>query len=489
MLYTFRPALLPISNYSSSSAGVRSQGAALNVTGNNILFLQEEFWINEFTGLTDNQFISGVMNSLLSTYPKSLAIIKQSLSMLECSLFCLATGQFYFANFLGRKNSYNPSNPNNIVAGNLNLIWSTQQPAKATPGQKLGIQDTNFIDEAYAMSDFTMKFPLAYGMWNIGFSMEKLHWMVSYFVKNNLAKSLGLGWPTETNVRMVNNNTIDSAVIDRWFNFITAPTYTLPILQNYIPQVSPEQLPTDNSGGQILGFGANNVMDFSFLKYLVAMSIYEGAIESYYTPPVPMNPWNIDNSKLWYRIGNVFGWGQVHVPNYWGTNYMFLDTAYATRITSYTSGPAAAGTQDADWTIKTSSNADNGDPLFTAVRTVNGVTYTATYQLLYNQMLTDQTQAQALLLEWEPNMGYSDFAFPTLPTSITEVIPGNVCNYTYSQWAQYRDLLSQAHPVELAGTNQQVTIGDLTMIGWNQMTYSDWSINFAQPQDFPVIGN
>lgn len=489
VLYTFKPALLPTSNYSPSSKGVASYTTGLNVSGNNICFLQQEVFINEFTTMTENEFMNSIMNTLISSYPKSLTLVKQSLSLLECSLFCLATGQFYFANFLGKKGPYSPNNPNSVSAGNLNLIWSTQEPARAPLNERLGIQNTEFVDEAYALSDFSMKFQMSYGMWNVGFDMDKLNWLVSYFVKNNLAKVLGLGWPTETNLRMINNKTIDGAVVDRWFNFITSPTTTIPFLQNYIPQVTPEQLPVDSSGGQILGYGANNVMNFSFLGYLVAMSIFEGAIESYYTPPVPMNPMNIDNTKLWYRIGNVFGWGQVHVPVLWGTNYAFLDTAYGTRVTSFTITQAAAGTQDSDWTIQNRTTAENStDPLITAVKTANGVTYTAVYQLLYNQILTDQTQAQALLLEWEPNMGYDTFAFPQLPTSITEIIPNNVAQMTYEDWLRYRDLQSQTHPVTMQDGSQK-TIGDLTKIGWNQMTYSDWNITFAFPQDAPVFAN
>lgn len=488
--YSFRPALVPISNFNpTSSIGNKSIGTGLNVTGNNILYLQQEFWINEFSQMTKNKFLDAILTGLMSEYPKSLAIVKQSLSLLECSLFCLATGQFYFANFIGKKNPPDLGDPNSVTQGELNLIWSTQQPAKAPLAKIWNIQNTPLWNELRRLSNFVLKYPMSLGMWNVGYDMKKLNWIISYYVKNNLAMSMDLGWPTETNVSMVKNGTIDGAIIDRWFNFITSSTTTIPFLQNYVAQVTPEQLPVNNNGGQILGFGANNVMSFSFLGYVCAMSIFEGAIESYYTQPVPMNPFNLSGTKLWYRIGNVFGWGQVHVPNYWGTNYMFLDTDYGMKITNFTE-VAAGGTPDSDWSIKTvGTTEDNDDPLITAIKTANGITYTATYQLLYNQILTDQTQAQALLLEWEPNMGYGDFCFPKLPTSINQVIPGNVVGFTYSKWLQYRDLKSQDFPVTVTSTGQRTTIGDLTKIGWNQMTYSDWNITFAFPADAPVVAN
>lgn len=65
-------------------------------------------------------------------------------------------------------------------------------------------------------------------------------------------------------------------------------------------------------------------------------------------------------------------------------------------------------------------------------------------------MLDDMTQAQALLLNWEPNMGYDRYCFPCLPTDITDTLSrtvnpnstavsgqiatvGNSCGLTFAQ--------------------------------------------------------
>ncbi|MBO7716384.1 MAG: hypothetical protein J6S85_26340 [Methanobrevibacter sp.] len=49
--------------------------------------------------------------------------------------------------------------------------------------------------------------------------------------------------------------------------------------------------------GQPLGYGINNVCDFSYTRNIVAMTSFEGAIDQYYTTNVPFNPYNIDGAK------------------------------------------------------------------------------------------------------------------------------------------------------------------------------------------------
>jgi hypothetical protein len=77
-------------------------------------------------------------------------------------------------------------------------------------------------------------------------------------------------------------------------------------LQNSFKLVQQEQAPTNgNNGGSILGFGVNNINDFSYLNNVVAYISMDGSMETYTTPYVPFNPYT--NSKTFYRLGGTWG--------------------------------------------------------------------------------------------------------------------------------------------------------------------------------------
>ena len=153
-----------------------------------------------------------------------------------------------------------------------------------------------------------------------------------------------------------------------------------------------------------------------------------------------------------------------------------------------------------------------------------------------NQMLDDMTQAQALLLNWEPDMGYDRYCFPNLPTDITEVMSytvnsnstavqgqiatvGNSCGLTFAQWAGLRDInclgtnvtvTNSANTIYTAtntnGTQTQTPTAvatqgqaldvlpptqyplmDLVKIGWNQLYLQPYQWRWNMPNDAPYI--
>lgn len=636
--YTFMPAVLPVSNFSQSDLGNRSFGTKMNVWGKNIMFLQTNFWTNEFVALTDDDYISSIQKQLIGTYSKSISIVKQELSILENTLFCLATGQFFFTDELGKRIQDDPNDPNNLAVGDANILWTTQAPRLKAENVPLGNVPQAFLkQELNAMSNWLMTWPLTINTFVIGYSLDRLELLCSYYMRTNLAYVLNLGWPTDANEKMVKKSSYDSPEISRWFNMMLTNNGTVPYFQNDIGMVTQEQMPSTPSGDTYealpLGYGINNICPFNYTDYIVAMTTYDGAIEQYYTTDVPFNPYNIPASKTWYRLGYMWGWGQVHVPNYWGTSWMILDpNAYLHVIAT---SQTAVNTDDYDWAPSwqtsptftssnqyipianyyyTSSNstviyvapgnnvpggayqiylnindiydstmnnpasyngiaptclniseetildmvnnneifineAGNGweevnnpnygtdsagssvagnypfdnNSVFIYTKVYNGLQYLVMYYIDYQQLLTDMVQAQAVLLEWEPGMGYDRYCFPNLPTATTDNLSytfnwpdsstsqtiGNSLGLNFLQWAMLRSLramgvnarITNGFNLLTTATNglkfplQQLPTGTIKKIlnlcapGYNQLYMAPYNYIFTMPNDAPYIAN
>lgn len=483
VMYTFLPAVLPVSNWSQSDIGNRSFGTKMNVYGRNILFLQVNFWTNEFVSVTDKDYISSVQKQLIGTYSKSISIMKNELSIIENALFCLATGQFLFTDELGKKILDDPNDPNNLALGQANMLWSTQSPRLTGATTTAGILPNAFLrQELNAFSTWLMMWPLTINTFNIGYSLNQLAVVCSFYMRSNLAFALNAGWPTETQMNMVNNSSYIKPALSQWYNLVLTDTNTVPYLQNDVGLVSPEisggiNEPSNNYSAQPLGYGINNICDMGYTRNIVAMTTFEGAIDQYYTTTIPFNPYNIPSSKTWYRIGYMWGWGQVHVPNYWGTSWMFLDpSAYVTVFQTFstaTTNPDCDWTQNISYTVGTTtynftqptnlsvtgftgsnetyawSNPGNGNPMaitsgattitpmcnfedgdgnpyFIYNKVLNGMQYTILVGYNVSQLLTDMTQAQATLELWEPGMGYKTYCFPALPSDTNDNMLINV---------------------------------------------------------------
>ena len=588
VVYRFTPAILPVSNFTQSDLGNRSFGTEMNVIGQNIMYLQTNFWTNEFTAVTSKDYLDSIQKQLIGTYSRSISMIKTELSILENTLFCLATGQFWITDAIGRKVLGNPNNPNTLNAGTAEIFWGAQSPrlmSKSDPFENSG--RTFLQHESDNISSWLMLFPLSINQFNIGYSAEKLTMICSYFMRNNLAHVLQMGWPTETNKKEISEKSYVNSYISQWFNLLLTDTGTIPYFQNDIGMVSSESQGTSNGNsfeGQPLGYGINNVCDFSYTKNIVAMTTFDGAIDQYYTTNVPFNPYNVEGTKTWYRLGYMWGWGQVHVPDYWGVSYMFLDNTSYMKIFSiqkidgtfndcdwqnapnanwFTGGITVSFTdftgasQDLSFSYN-STSYDNpmlssmtasssypaqcswldslGNPYFCYAKVVNGTCFAMFFGFNISQMLDDMTQAQALLLNWEPNMGYDRYCFPCLPTDITDTLSrtvnpnstavqgqiasvGNSCGLTFAQWAGLRDINCLGATLSVTNENNtiytatnsngsntqtstavatvgqaldvlptnQYTLMDLVKIGWNQLYLQPYQWRWNMPNDAPYL--
>ena len=483
--YVFKPAALPVSNYAQTDAGNRSFATEFQVYGQHILFLQTNFWSNEFVSLTKSDFISGIQEMLLGSYSKSIAMVKAMLGFQEAAMFSLASGQFFLTDWLGKTTDDDVGDPNNVDVGNITILWSTQQPVKSAELTTL-VNRTPIRKELNMLSTFMMKYDLAYNMFAIGYDLDKIHIDCSPYMRKNLAQVLNLGWPTETNMNMLNKKSYIGPELSRWFNITLTDTGTQPLLQNRIPLVAPEVAPNASGGGSPLGYGVNNVNDFGYLKHLVAYISMDGSVETYTTPYVPFNPYT--NSKTFYRLGGTWGWGQVHLPILSATNYALIDSRAYITINSITT----AATQDAnhDWQAALQSNTGTTtNPTYTATMIFNGIQYTCTYTLNIQQLLDDMTQAQAIEMLWEPGMGYDIYNFPTLPTTINGPMSDANSPFkntmSFATWAQYRSLTG-LNKSFLTNDGTKVPLIDLLNIGNNQGTFGPFAFNFSFPQDTPV---
>lgn len=592
VVYTFTPAILPVSNFTQSDLGNRSFGTQMNVVGKNIMYLQTNFWTNEFTALTSKKYMESIQKQLIGTYSRSISMIKTELSILENTLFCLATAQFWITDAIGQKVLGNPNNPNTLNTGTTEMFWGGQSPRLMSKNDPFENSGRTFLQhESDNISSWLMLFPLSINQFNIGYSADKLTMVCSYYMRNNLAHVLQMGWPTDTNKKEISEKSYTNAYISQWFNLLLTDTNTIPYFQNDIGMVSAESMGANNDGsytGQPLGYGINNVCDFSYTKNIVAMTSFEGAIDQYYTTNVPFNPYNIDGAKTWYRLGYMWGWGQVHVPDYWGVSYMFLhNTTYMNIFSIQVLAPTNSNAlNDMDWTnifnaqqlnnqswtvnitdftgasesitVNYDDNGEDnpmtqplgqtstfnqcvyvdslGNPYFAYVKVLNNKIYCMVFGFNLNQMLDDMTQAQAILLNWEPGMGYDRYCFPNLPTDISDVIShtvnpnatavqgqiatvGNSCGLTFAQWAGLRDINCLGSTVNVTNENNTIysatntngdntqtstsvaTVGqaldvlpagnysyiDLVKIGWNQLYLQPYQWRWNMPNDVPYI--
>lgn len=482
--YVFKPAALPVSNYAQTDAGNRSFATEFQVYGKHILFLQTNFWSNEFITLTKEDFITGIQEMLLGSYTKSIAMVKAMLGFQEAAMFSLASGQFFLTDWLGKTTDDDVGDPNNVDVGNITILWSTQQPAKAAQLTTL-TNRTPLRKELDMLSTFMMKFDLAYNMFAIGYDLDKIHIDCSPFMRKNLATALNLGWPTETNMNMLNKKSYLGPELSKWFNITLTDTGTQPLLQNRIPLVAPEVAPNAANGGNPLGYGVNNVNDFGYLKNLVAYISMDGSVETYTTPYVPFNPYT--NSKTFYRLGGTWGWGQVHLPILAATNYALIDSRAYITINGITTTTTTEANHEWQATLDNGGGANN--PTYNAVMVHNGIEYTANYTLNIQQLLDDMTQAQAIEQLWEPGMMYQVYNFPTLPTTIDGYISDKNSpfsnNMTFATWAQYRSLTG-LNKSFLTKDGNKVPLIDLLTIGTNQGTFGPFDFSFTFPQDTPV---
>ena len=482
--YVFKPAALPVSNYAQTDAGNRSFATEFQVYGKHILFLQTNFWSNEFITLTKEDFITGIQEMLLGSYTKSISMVKAMLGFQEAAMFSLASGQFFLTDWLGKTTDDDVGDPNNVDVGNITILWSTQQPAKAAQLTTL-TNRTPLRKELDMLSTFMMKFDLAYNMFAIGYDLDKIHIDCSPFMRKNLATALNLGWPTETNMNMLNKKSYLGPELSKWFNITLTDTGTQPLLQNRIPLVAPEVAPNAANGGNPLGYGVNNVNDFGYLKNLVAYISMDGSVETYTTPYVPFNPYT--NSKTFYRLGGTWGWGQVHLPILAATNYALIDSRAYITINGITTTTTTEANHEWQATLDNGGGANN--PTYNAVMVHNGIEYTANYTLNIQQLLDDMTQAQAIEQLWEPGMMYQVYNFPTLPTTIDGYISDKNSpfsnNMTFATWAQYRSLTG-LNKSFLTKDGNKVPLIDLLTIGTNQGTFGPFDFSFTFPQDTPV---
>ena len=675
--YTFMPAVLPVSNFSQSDMGNRSFGTQMNVFGKNIMFLQTNFWTNEFVALTSENYLDNIQKMLLGTYSKSIAIMKTELSIMENALFCLATGQYLFADEIGKKILQDPSDPNNLLVGTPQILWSTRQPRKDALDTFLGNIPQAFLkQELNALSTWLMTWGMTITTFAVGYSIDQLALACSYYMRSNLAMALNLGWPTDTNMQLVNRPSFVATALSQWFNLVLTDVNTMPYFQNEVGLVTQESMGQVNANGtfsgQPLGYGINNICNMNYTKNIIGMTVYAGALDQYYTTEVPFNPYNIASSKTWYRLGYTWGWGQVHVPNFWGTSWMFLDPnayievlnlpgayiqdaeytgsalkspqwlpindptlsgvttssiqftgnvipnvkvpgwyIYATTGTTagtyeLTSDPSTPGAYQAylslsgtgsDFTTvgtdpcalpgSTSGAALNigswsdfngstvgyydatgqfvsttvsslgnystiqsdevfADPIYAAVYVpANSGNTSGNFQLMLytyhlNQLLDDMTQAQAVELSWEPNMGYDTYCFQSLPSDINQPLArgsytttggsqtftplniqlpsgdtatiGNSCGLTFAQWAMTRSLRALSMNMQVTNSYNTITNGttgkpainngqlnlipngtrqllDMVRVGYDQLYMQPFQYLFNMPNGAPYISD
>ena len=681
--YTFMPAVLPVSNFSQSDMGNRSFGTQMNVFGKNIMFLQSNFWTNEFVALTSDNYLDNIQKMLLGTYSKSIAIMKNELSIMENALFCLASGQFLFADEIGKKIQQDPSDPNNLMVGAPQILWSTQAPRQDALHTFLGNIPQAFLkQELNALSTWLMTWGMTITTFAVGYSIDQLALACSYYMRTNLAYVLNLGWPTDTNMQIVNRPSYIGTALSQWYNLVLTDVNTMPYFQNEVGLVTQESMGQVNANGtfsgQPLGYGINNICNMSYTRNIIGMTVYAGALDQYYTTEVPFNPYNIASSKTWYRLGYTWGWGQVHVPNFWGTSWMFLDpNAYievigveqGTQVTydvaptnsnwvnasgdtvqnvsfqsmhriptdwyvevqgngstyylnssstpmysgdvcypAYIAYGSSVGSQsatnntagysnpcsltsdtncvltgvtwntlanyvcyqdnDGQWVSATNLVVNNypnnstlnntnqvvfTDPIFIYARPQNAsasntnttlASELVIYRIHINQLLDDMTQAQAVELSWEPNMGYDTYCFQQLPKTITEPLQqgsyqlqagtdlngnqaqtwtpneiqlpsgdvatlGNSCGLNFAQWALTRSF--RALSMNMLVTNKYSTVKsadggaptvqgqlnlipngnhqllDVVRVGYDQLYMQPFQYLFNMPNGAPYI--
>lgn len=510
--YAWTAAAVPVSNYSPSDLGNRSFTTAFQVFGTPILYLQTNFWVTSMLDLQGaDEFKNQFQDLLLNSYSKSIQIVKAQLSALEAVMFSLATGQFFMVDFLGDNVVYNPEDPNNAAGGMCKILWNTQQPCKMSTSAQLVGQGKEYLKyELGMLSKFMMSLPLSVNMFAIGYDINKVHIDCSYYMRSNLAEAINLGWPTETNMNIINNKSYQGATVSQWLNVVLTDTGTVPFFQNNIPLVTQAQATSGVNNGSPLGYGINNVTSaFSYLKNVVGYISHEGSIEQYTTPYVPFIPYNTGNSKTWYRLGGVWGWGQVHKPVLAATNFALIDSKAYINITS--TSQAASTNTDHDWiatlqpldgNTTTSTLSDyyqtQTNPVYTATKISNGIEYTVNYEINLNQLVDDIIQSQTILQSWEPGMQYNVWNWTyNQNLSLSSVAEDLYNNDTVESplpgtWMlgnilQTRSLRGLGTIFTNSITNQTQTLMDVQKIGNVQLAYTDVQPTFSYPNDAPTV--
>lgn len=489
--YTLTPALVPVSNFTESDIGNRNFSTAINVYGMLILYLQTNFWANNLINMTGGQFKAGIQERLIGTLQKSIPIAKNYLSLLEETMFCLATGQFFFTDLLGKNIQTNVNNNNNMYIKSNTFLWDAQQPMMmgSNGAQNIGGKE-QLIEEFNSLSALMTRYPLSNkSLFAFGYNLDDITMYSSFVFRQNLSQAMNWGAPFDANVRMVDEKSFERSTFSNWYNIALTNRTTLPQLQNGVGMVQQAIQPSASGAGSPLGFGFNNVADFSYLNNVVGISSHKDSVETYITQWEDFNPYST-GSKNFYRLGGMFGWGQVHLPNYSGAEFALLDTSNYIKVLSKTTSKASNNNY-VDWTITATSEASNGDPITTATMSVNGITTTIQAQFLYNQALTDIKQAQQVLMQWEPGMQYEIYNFPQFPTDIDDAMPGtNITTdgttaMTFSVWLQNKSLHALQQSFIVNNVDKQLI--SLIDFGNNQGTYAPFDYSLTFPTNLPVL--
>lgn len=495
VVYNFSPALLPVSNFAQTDLGNRTFATMMQQQGNTIWYLQANVWVDAMAQFTAKFFADGIQNQLIARIPKSVAIVKSLLIAMETTLFTLATGQFFMCDNLGLSVNLDASNPNNLNAGFVAPQWTALTPRlKQTAESVLPSNKREMQEEFDLLSTFLIKFPTSYNYLGVGYDLKNVKIYGSYNMRNNLAtQTLNTGWPTDVNRDMINKSSIEGAEISRWFNVLMTDFGTLPYLQNKITRVTGEILPSTDGTGSPLGYGFNNVMDFSYLSNVVAIITDNDAIQTLVGKTIPFNPYT--DSKTFYRLGFAWNFGITHPATLAMTTYSLLNSKKYIQQTGFGVGDAQ-GQADKDWTLTSAlTSTPNGNLQGSYNKIANGKSYSVTLTYDFNQLLTDMTQAQAILKNWEPGMKYEIYNFPKLPLSVNDSLKteysygdaGGTPNF--ASWARYRSLRALGTMVSNINSGDTATLNEIINLGNNQLTYAPWDFTTTYPTDTPIANN
>ena len=163
------------------------------------------------------------------------------------------------------------------------------------------------------------------------------------------------------------------------------------------------------------------------------------------------------------------------------------------------------------------------------------------YSYHINQLLDDMTQAQAVELDWEPQMGYDTYCFQTLPTDINQPLArgtyepnasgtnnftltqialpsgdtatiGNSCGLNFAQWAMTRSLRALSMNMQVSNAYNTVTdqatgkpsanksqlnlmpngsrqLLDMVRVGYDQLYMQPFQYLFNMPNGAPYIAD
>lgn len=490
--YLLPPALLPVSNFAETDVGNTSFATATSQYGMLQLYLQVNFFSNNMINLTGGDFKAGIQERLLGSLQKSIPVVKNYLSLLEETLFCLATGQFFFTDLLGKSIQTNSNNMNNKFINNGTFVWTNQQPLMLSSNSVENVGGKEQLKlEFNSLSAVMGRYPLSIkNMWSLAFNIEDIIFYGSYNMRTNLSQVMNWGAPFSTNEKMVEQKSFKRNNFSSWYNISMSDYTTLPQLQNGVGLVSQEIQPSQNGAGSPLGYGFNNVVDMTYLDNVVGFATHKDGVETYITLYRDFNPYST-STKNFYRLGGEFGWGQVHPLNYSMCDFALIQSSAYINVLSKTTQISTTQT-DQDWNITSTSTAGNGDPITTSTSTLNGLTTTITAQFLMNQLLTDIQQAQTTLKQWQPGMKYDIYNFIALPVGINDPMPGasivigdSTTPMTFKEWAQYNSLVGLQQMANLNGKYKQLI--EWFEFGINKGTYQPYQYELSYPQNLPPL--